>query len=235
MQLVTGEQLTELREKIQRRTIHFQEASRYLAETNASTAQHSDAFLERIEANFVRRRDNLFRSRQELKILLDSLERAIIEPASTNMENTGRIVFAANKEFLRYLADNPNYIYTLPPRAFGELIGGIFADLGYAVELMPATHDGGKDLILRTDANLGGTVAYVQCKQYSPIRPIGIEIVRNVYGVHQADHVNKSMIVTTSYFTNEAAEFARGLAFLISLKNYDDIVTWLSKYREPFA
>ena len=222
--------LHDIQQRIARRTLRYRQASRYLAELNSSGVHRSDIFIDRITRNFQRAQERLTLAREDLKIFLGSKGTQIILTQQNSAEGAEKVIVTANTELLQFLAKNPKYMHTLRSRAFEELIAGIFADLGYRVDLMRATHDGGKDLILRTEGPLGPAIAYVQCKRHSPLRPVGIEVVRELYGVQVADKVNKSMIVTTSYFTREAVDFSRGLAFLISLRDYDDIVSWLSRY-----
>ena len=229
--MVTEHQLQTLQRKIADRSATFRKAASELVQFDASPVNRAEVTREYLVYCLDRVREGLARSQRELRELLQSSETVLVSPAGADIASSGEIIVAANRRLLRFLSENPQYIHTLRPRSFEELIAGIFSDLGYRVELMPATHDGGKDLILRADGPLGGSIAYVQCKQYSPIRPVGIEIVRALYGVHVADNVNKSMIVTTSHYSQEAIDFSRGLAFLISLKNYKDIVGWLRRYR----
>lgn len=102
-----------------------------------------------------------------------------------------------------------DYIYTITPREFEEVVCEIFQKLGYEVILTKQTRDGGKDLIMKT--TLGGGLKFlinVECKKFSKEHTVGVDVVRSVKGVHVEDNVNKSIIVTTSTFTNDAKKFA---------------------------
>jgi len=142
------------------------------------------------------------------------------------------LISEANAELMRYLANDPSYIYQLHSRQFERLIAKIFADFGYDVELTKATHDGGKDLIVRIDTAIGPIIAIVECKRYSPKRPVGIEVVRSLYGLQMTSNTNKSMIVTTSYFSRDARKFASSIANLMDLHEYASIVAWLNRYKK---
>jgi restriction endonuclease Mrr len=228
---VTAEQLTNLQRRLQRREHRFHQASRYIAQFNAFAHSRTDAFDERLRKNFENRRESLAATQQELRELLASSATTHIDAATDSTKAAVEVIVRANDALLAFLADHPNYLHSLHSRTFEELIARIFIDLGCTVELMQATHDGGKDIILRTDGPAGPSLSYVQCKRYSPFRPVRLQVVRDLFGVHTADRVNKSMIVTTSYFTPDAVEFARDLAFLISLRDYSNIVSWLAPYR----
>lgn len=227
---VTADQLANLQRKLERRNILFRKAARYLAELNTSGDSRSDAFQERVNNNMTRAREALESTQREIRALLESASTSLLDDDAPGSSDVERLIECANDELLAFLAHHPRYLYNIHSRTFEELIARVFIDLGCSVELMRATHDGGKDLILRTDGPTGSSIAYVQCKRNSPDRPIGIDVVRQLYGVHMADNVNKSMIVTTSRFTQEAMDFSGRLAFLISLKDYSDVVSWLKKY-----
>ena len=54
---------------------------------------------------------------------------------------------------------------------------------------------------------MGGVLytTYFECKRYSLDRPVGVEIVRELYAVMDLEWVDKGVIVTTSHFTRGAA------------------------------
>jgi restriction system protein len=93
-------------------------------------------------------------------------------------------------------------------REFEEFIAQIFSKHGFSVELTQRTRDGGRDIVaIRSDLGLRSKYI-VECKRYAPNRPIGVELVRNLYGVQQQEGANKSVLATTSRFTKDAQEFA---------------------------
>lgn len=112
-------------------------------------------------------------------------------------------------EILYKINQDRDYIYTITPREFEEVVCEIFQKLGYEVILTKQTRDGGKDLIMKT--TLEGGLKFlinVECKKFSKEHTVGVDVVRSVKGVHVEDNVNKSIIVTTSTFTNDAKKFA---------------------------
>jgi restriction endonuclease Mrr len=70
----------------------------------------------------------------------------------------------------------------------------------------------------------------VECKQYSPQQKVGVEVVRSVYGVQAMHRANKSLIVTTSFFSKPAVEEARIIEPQMELKDYEAIKRWLQRY-----
>lgn len=112
-------------------------------------------------------------------------------------------------EIIIRIQQNNDYIYQITPREFEEVIAEIFEKLGYEVILTVATRDGGKDLVMKRTLEGGiKLLIYVECKQYSLDRKVGVDIVRAVRGVHSMDNVNKSIIITTSKFTRDAQNLA---------------------------
>ena len=89
---------------------------------------------------------------------------------------------------------------------FELLVGEGFRLQGYEVtELGGAGPDGGVDLILRRDKE----IFLVQCKQWKAFK-VGVQIVRELYGVMAAQGAAGGFVVTSGTFTNEAVAFAEG-------------------------
>lgn len=89
-------------------------------------------------------------------------------------------------------------------KEFEELVGEAYRRQGYTVyENANAGPDGGIDLTLKKD----GEVILVQCKQWRSIK-VGVEKVRELYGVQIAQNANRSILMTSGFFTQEAKNFA---------------------------
>lgn len=95
-------------------------------------------------------------------------------------------------------------VENLSPYEFEKRIASRFREDGWDARVTPATADGGLDIELRRR----GSRAIVQCKKWN--KPIGVDVVREVYGVLKSERASKAYIVTTSRFTKGASEFARG-------------------------
>ena len=72
---------------------------------------------------------------------------------------------------------------------------------------------------------MGGVLytTYFECKRYSPDRPVGVEIVRELYAVMEMERVDKGVIVTTSHFTRGAVAEAQRLNGRIRLIDFDEL------------
>lgn len=91
-------------------------------------------------------------------------------------------------------------------RQFEKLVGEAFRLQGYAVkETGGGGADGGVDLRLTRN----GETYLVQCKQWRALR-IGVDVVRELYGVMAAEGAAGGFVVTSGRFTEEAAKFAAG-------------------------
>lgn len=89
---------------------------------------------------------------------------------------------------------------------FERLVGEGFRLQGYrVVETGGGGRDGGIDLVLNKD----GEKYLVQCKQWRAVR-VGVEVVRELYGVMAAKGAAGGFVVTSGRFTDEARKFAEG-------------------------
>ena len=91
-------------------------------------------------------------------------------------------------------------------REFEILVGEGFRLQGYQVlETGGEGPDGGVDLVLRR----GGEKFLVQCKQWRAFK-VGVDVVRELYGVMAARGATGGFAVTSGRFTDDASRFAIG-------------------------
>ena len=91
-------------------------------------------------------------------------------------------------------------------REFEMLVGEAFRLQGYAVtEQGGAGADGGVDLVLRR----GSETHLVQCKQWKAYK-VGVDVVRQLYGVMAANGAAGGFVITSGTFTADAEAFAAG-------------------------
>lgn len=89
---------------------------------------------------------------------------------------------------------------------FEHLVGEGFRLQGYRVkETGGGGADGGVDLVLTRN----GETFLVQCKQWRAFR-VGVDVVRELYGVMAAQGAAGGFVVTSGRFTDEAQRFAEG-------------------------
>ena len=100
----------------------------------------------------------------------------------------------------------PDALHDMSWREFEHLVGEGFRLQGYQVlETGGGGPDGGVDLVL----SRRGEKYLVQCKQWKAFK-VGVEIVRELYGVMAARGVAGGFVVTSGSFTAEATAFAAG-------------------------
>ncbi len=92
-------------------------------------------------------------------------------------------------------------------REFELLVGEAFRLQGYTVvEGGGPQPDGGIDLVLRK----GGETFLAQCKQWKAYK-VGVEIVRELYGVMASRGATGGFVITSGSFTADAQAFVKGL------------------------
>ena len=135
-----------------------------------------------------------------------------------------------NNKLIKELNANPSYLYKLKSRQFEELIAYLLEKTGYEITLTQKTRDGGKDIYALKSTDLGDFLSVVECKKYAREHPVGVSIVRSLYGVKVAERANMGVVVTTSYFTKDSLEFKNQIGTELSLRDYDNLVSWLGKF-----
>lgn len=91
-------------------------------------------------------------------------------------------------------------------REFELLVGEAFRLQGYSVtELGGTGADGGVDIVLRK----GNEKFLVQCKQWKAFK-VGVDVVRQLYGVMAAQGAAGGFVITSGTFTSDAKAFAEG-------------------------
>jgi hypothetical protein len=138
---------------------------------------------------------------------------------------------SVNDELMAYLAAYPELLRELDPRRFEEVVAELFRKRGFAVELTPRTRDGGRDMFALQSNTLGKSLYLIECKRYAPSRKVGVEVIRGLYGVLQAERATKGIIVTTSSYTKDAIAFATPLQYQLSLRDFEALKQWLSAFR----
>jgi Restriction endonuclease len=134
------------------------------------------------------------------------------------------------------IAVRPDRAVDLSPRRFEELVGDVFANGGYDVELTRSTRDGGRDLVLLREAD--DVEAIVEVKRYR--RRVGVELVRQLRGVQVRENVPYAILVAASGFTAGAREEAcapapSAMGFALDLFDIDELMRAMDILVEPVA
>jgi HJR/Mrr/RecB family endonuclease len=135
-------------------------------------------------------------------------------------------------ETIAKLADNPVGLMELSPRKFEELVAELLIRENMHIRLTRKTKDGGIDIFAEVDTILGRHLYLVECKRYAKTNPVGVSIVRSLYGVVESQNATKGIIITTSNFTRGSKTFSDSHKNRMDLKNYDSLVNWLKKIKK---
>lgn len=154
----------------------------------------------------------------------------IISPSLISIKKD---VLQINDDLMHYIAQEPMSMHELSPREFEKIIAELFKKLGYEVELTKQTRDSGVDIYIAKKTDLGKFLFLVECKHYAPNRPVGIEVIRNMYGVLGMNKRKPTggIIATTSHFAKGVKEeiVELNLEHRISLHDFEYISELLAK------
>jgi energy-coupling factor transporter ATP-binding protein EcfA2 len=152
-------------------------------------------------------------------------------PSRRILETVAPRIITANDDLIMNLKRQPGDLYKISPRKFEEVIADLLTDMGMEVELTPATRDGGKDILAYMNTELGRFLTLVEAKQHNKSRPVGVSLVRSLYGTLIDHQATSGMLVTTSRFANPAKQFQERHKYQLSLRDYQDVVSWILKYK----
>lgn len=126
-----------------------------------------------------------------------------------------------------HLIKHPEDIHQFDPRKYEEFIAFLLEKMNYKITLTQQSRDKGVDIYALRKDELGDFLTIVDCKKYSSSHPIGIGIVRNLYGTLNIEKASHGIIATTSSFTKGAREFEEHYKYQISLKDHSQIQSWI--------
>jgi hypothetical protein len=155
-----------------------------------------------------------------------AMGRAAEEETARDRE-TGISVAAVSDELIRFLAANPAAMYELPPRKFEELMAELYERQGFDVRLTQETRDGGVDLYVVSHGPSGPLLTLVDAKRHRRDRPVGVGLVRQHYGVVEAQRASAGVVATTSYFSQDAKAFQQTVGFRLGLIDYLELEAML--------
>ncbi|WP_170381497.1 restriction endonuclease [Ruegeria atlantica] len=127
------------------------------------------------------------------------------------------------------IKDNPSIMYDFSFREFEVFVSALLNRRGYETKLTPPSGDGGKDILASKSTEFGSQLFLVEAKRYAPTRPVGVGIVRQLYGVVEDKRATGGLVVTTSRFTKGARDFQQRNKYRMNLADYQEIIRWVSK------
>jgi len=163
---------------------------------------------------------------------LYEVARQLIVPEQQIIATVQPQIILANERLMEHLKRQPETMFDLPPRKFEELVADLLVDLGYDVELTPATRDGGKDILAYMETPHGRLLCLVEAKRYRADRKVGVELVRGLYGTLADVDASSAMLVTTSSFSPDALAFQKRHQYKLALRDYGNVVQWIEAYKK---
>lgn len=134
------------------------------------------------------------------------------------------------RDLIQYLARNPERMREMDPRRFEEFVADLFAREGFDVELTPLSGDGGRDILVSSVSDLGPMLHLVECKRYGEEHPVGVSLLRSLYGVVEEHRATGGILVTTTRLTGPALEFVSKMPHRLAKKEYKDVVEWIGRH-----
>lgn len=131
------------------------------------------------------------------------------------------------EEICDYIASSPRNLDSVDPRHFELLVAEIFRSHGWDVDLTSRTVDGGYDVIAVRRAAPTDLRVLVEAKRWAPDRPVGVGVVRSLYGVRAANSASQVVLATSSYVTAAAKqEFAKVVPWELDFLERQRILDW---------
>ena len=104
-----------------------------------------------------------------------------------------------------------DYLNSIGPTAFEELVAEIWAELGYETVVTPSSRDRGIDVIATKEIPVTEKVL-IQAKAYSEDNKVGSREIRNYATLYQQEAAaDRVVVVTTGEFTSDAETLAKDL------------------------
>ena len=124
------------------------------------------------------------------------------------LEQRQQIYVSINENLLKVLNGDMDRLSDLSPREFEEVCAVSLGRLGYVVTITAQGADNGIDLIATTNDSILKPVYLVQCKRNRIDRKVSVPILRDLRCVVDDYRANGGIVMTSSYFTSKAQEYA---------------------------
>lgn len=155
-----------------------------------------------------------------------------LKPAHFTFQNIKTELACANHQVVAYFSEHPEAMYEMSGLEFEHFIASVLNKLGYQTTITPPTNDGGVDIYAAKKDHLGSFLFLVQCKNKKAHNPVGINVIRELYGVLNQKNATFASVFTTSYFSKPAIEFQKQFSHQLSLHDYHGIVSILKQLSE---
>lgn len=143
-----------------------------------------------------------------------------LDPSSPPPESVDARLRATNVDLLELVKEDPDRVHALSPRQFEEFVAALYEKHGFEVELTAPSRDGGLDLYAVRYEPYGKVLTIVECKRNAPDRPVGVELVRSLYGAVEDKGASIGVLATSSSFTAGAEKLQEKHKFRLALQDW---------------
>jgi ActR/RegA family two-component response regulator len=169
--------------------------------------------------------------REIFKDFMPNPEQSEQKPDAKLILPVRQTITVLNDRLANMFRSDPQLLRNLDPFLFEQLVAELFEAEGYQIALTPPRADGGKDIYVSKTDSFAQIKFLVECKRYTPPNKVDVKIVRQLYGVVQHERASGGIIVTTSYFTKPATEFAGSVPYQLFLRDFDYLSNWIKKLK----
>lgn len=103
-----------------------------------------------------------------------------------------------------------NLADAITPRDFEFLVAAYYVATQHQVRVTPQTRDGGHDIVATKESRASTERLLVECKCGRAV--VGVQVARQLLGALYLPNATRGVLVTTSRFSPDAIEFAKGTA-----------------------
>lgn len=133
-----------------------------------------------------------------------------------------------NISILQKIDRNPNQINALSQEQFEYLVAELFEEKGYRVNLTNEIANDGRKLITLENSIFNNFMIYADCKKQSLDDTIGVKVIKELYGTVTADKATAGMVITSSYFSEDALNFTESIKHQMTLVDYVKLNQWMN-------
>lgn len=145
-----------------------------------------------------------------VKSILQSIQTSRSEKKSQYSDSPKTAMVDTPKQVIAEKWDKP-FLKSLEWKKFEEVSMEYLKIKNCNANVTCSGADGGIDI--KISDSTGKVFAIGQCKSWS--KPIGVSLVRELYGIMAADNVRHGIFLTTSEYSKDALEFAKGKNLLL--------------------
>lgn len=145
-----------------------------------------------------------------IKSIIESIRDSRADIASRYARPSTPVIAEAKKSDLPLKWDK-SFLKSLEWKRFEEISMEYLRIKNCMANVTCTGADGGIDIKI-SDSN-GKVFAIGQCKSWG--KPIGVSLIRELYGIMAADNIRHGIFLTTSEFSKDALEFAKGKNLLL--------------------